>query len=197
MIDPAGGAADQLASNVRTVILVEGMSDRLAVEALAGRSGRDLQAEGISVIAVNGAKNFGRFLDRFGARGRDLTLAGLYDAAEEPDLRRGLEGAGFGFGSSRADIEALGFYACVEDLEDELIRALGPDEVIALVESRGELGPFRTLQKQPDWRGRPTDQQLRRFLGNSSHKIDYAPLLVDALDLAAVPRPLAELLTRM
>jgi hypothetical protein len=197
MIERAGEATDQLATHVRTVILVEGMSDRLAVEALARRSGRDLNAEGISVIAMNGAKNFGRFLDRLGPRGRDLLLAGLYDAAEEPDLRRGLERAGFGSGLSRADTERLGFHACVEDLEDELIRALGVDDVIAVVESRGELGPLRTLQKQPEWRGRPTDQQLRRFLGNSSRKIDYAPILIEALDSSDVPRPLAELLAHV
>jgi hypothetical protein len=197
MIEPAGGTTDQLATNVRTVVLVEGMSDRLAVEALAARSGRALDAEGVSVIAMNGAKNFGRFLGRFGPRGRDLTLAGLYDAAEEPDLRRGLERAGFGSALSRSDIERLRFFACVEDLEEELIRALGTDEVITVIESRDELGPLRTLQKQPEWRGRPTDQQLRRFLGNSSRKIDYAPLLVEALDLSDVPRPLAELLARV
>jgi hypothetical protein len=197
MIDPAGGATDQLAAGVRTVILVEGMSDRLAVEALARRSGRDLPADGVSVIAMNGATNFGRFLDRFDPRGRDLTLAGLYDVAEESDFRRALERAGFGSGLSRADLELLGFHACVEDLEDELIRALGTDGVIALVESRGELGPLRTLQKQQEWRARPVDQQLRRFLGNSSRKIDYAPLLVEALDLHDAPRPLAELLAHV
>jgi hypothetical protein len=197
MVDPAGETTDQLAAGARTVILVEGMSDRLAVEALALRSGRDLHADGISVIAMNGATNIGRFLDRFGPRGRDLTLAGLYDAAEEPTFRRGLERAGIGSDLSRADIELLGFHACVEDLEDELIRALGADEVIAVVESRGELGPLRTLQKQPEWRGKPADQQLRRFLGNSSRKIDYAPLLVEALDPSGVPRPLTELLARV
>jgi len=197
MIDSGGAATDELATSVRTVILVEGISDRLAVETLAGRSGRDLNAEGILVVAMNGAKNIGRFLDRFGPRGRDLTLAGLYDAAEEPDFRRGLERAGFGSDLSRADLERLGFHACVEDLEDELIRALGADDVIAVVESRGELGPLQTLQKQPEWRGRPTDQQLRRFLGNSSRKIDYAPLLVDALDHSDVPRPLAALLAHV
>ena len=197
MIDPTDGSADQLATNVRTVILVEGMSDRLAVEALAGRSGRALHAEGIGVIAVNGAKNFGRFLEHLGPRGRALTLAGMYDAAEEPDLLGGLERAGFGSDLARGDIERLGFHACVEDLEDELIRALGTDAVIAVVESRGELGSLRTLQKQPEWRGRPTDQQLLRFLGNSSRKIDYAPILIEALDLSDVPRPLAELLARV
>jgi hypothetical protein len=197
MKESAGGVTERRATNVHTVILVEGMSDKLAVEALAARSGRFLDADGVSVVAMGGAMNVGRFLERFGPRGRGLTLAGLYDVAEEPDIRRGLERAGLGSGLSRADIERLGFHACVEDLEDELIRALGPDEVMSVVESRGELGPFRTLQKQPEWRTRPVEQQLRRFLGNSSRKIDYAPRLVDALDLSVVPRPLEELLARV
>jgi hypothetical protein len=197
MMESARDVTEQRATNPRTVVLVEGKSDELAVEALASRFGRVLNEEGVSVTAMDGAKNIGRFLDRFGPRGLGLTLAGLYDEAEEPDLRRGLERTGFGSGLSRADIERLGFYACVEDLEDELIRALGPDEVIAEVESRGELGPLRTLQKQPHWRHRPIEQQLRRFLGNSSRKIDYAPRLVEALDPSNVPRPLAELLARV
>jgi hypothetical protein len=197
MKESAGGVTERRATNVHTVILVEGMSDKLAVEALAARSGRFLDADGVSVVAMGGAMNVGRFLERFGPRGRGLTLAGLYDVAEEPDIRRGLERAGLGSGLSRADIERLGFHACVEDLEDELIRALGPDEVMSVVESRGELGPLRTLQKQPEWRTRPVEQQLRRFLGNSSRKIDYAPRLVDALDLSVVPRPLEELLARV
>ena len=181
----------------RAVILVEGMSDRGALEALAARRGRPLTADGATVIAMGGAKNIGRFLDRLGPRGSDVALAGLYDAAEEPDIRRELERAGFGSGPSRLEMERLGFYACIEDLEDELIRALGADDVLAIVEEWGELGPFRTLQKQPEWRGRPIEQQLRRFLGNSNRKIRYAPLLVEALDLSKVPRPLDAVLAHV
>ena len=181
----------------RAVILVEGNSDRRALEALAARRGRALTAEGAAVVAMGGAKNIGRFLERFGPRGSDVALAGLYDVAEEPDVRRGLERAGFGSGSSRLELERLGFYACIDDLEDELIRALGAERVVDIVEERGELGPFRTLQKQPEWRGQPIDQQLRRFLGNSSRKIDYAPLLVDALDLSRTPRPLDAVLAHV
>jgi hypothetical protein len=121
-------------------------------------------------------------------------IAGLYDAAEEADIRRALERAGFGSARSRADTDRFGFYACDEDLEDELIRAVGADAVMEVIEARGELGSFRTLQKQPDWRGRPVEQQLRRFLGNSSRKIECAPLLIQALDLSRVPRPLHEVL---
>jgi hypothetical protein len=181
----------------RAVILVEGNSDRRALEALAARRGLALEADGVAVVAMGGAKNIGRFLERFGPRGSDVVLAGLYDLAEEPDVRRGLERAGFGSDPSSLELERLGFYACIDDLEDELIRAVGAERVVDIVEERGELGPFRTLQKQPEWRGRPLDQQLRRFLGNSNRKIDYAPLLVEALDLSRAPLPLDAVLAHV
>ena len=92
---------------------------------------------------------------------------------------------------TRTDMERLGFFVCSADLEDELIRALGAASVEAVVDAEGDLGSFRTLQKQPEWRGRATEQQLRRFMGSGSgRKIRYARLLVDALDLGQVPRPL-------
>jgi hypothetical protein len=182
---------------IRAVILVEGVSDRRALEALAARRERVLTADGVAVVAMGGAKNIGRFLERFGPRGSDVSVAGLYDVAEEPDVRRGLQRAGFASASSRLDLERLGFFACIDDLEDELIRALSPERVVDIVKGRGELGPFRTLQKQPEWRERPLDQQLRRFLGNSNRKIDYAPLLVDALDLSRAPRPLDAVLAHV
>ena len=181
----------------RAVILVEGISDRRALEALAARQERVLTADGVALVALGGAKNIGRFLERFGPRGSDVSVAGMYDVAEEPDVRRGLQLAGFGSGSSRLDLERLGFFACVDDLEDELIRAVGAERALDIVKERGELGPFRTLQKQREWREQPVDQQLRRFLGNSSRKIDYAPLLVDALDLSRVPRPLDAVLAHV
>ena len=186
-----------MSSLPRVVILVEGASDRRALEALAARRGHTLTADGVAVVAMGGAKNIGRFLERFGPRGSDVVLAGLYDVPEELDIRRGLERAGVGSSSSRLELETLGFYACVDDLEDELIRAVGAERVVDIVEERGELGPFRTLQKQPEWRGRPLDQQLRRFLGNSSRKIEYAPLLVEALDLSRAPRPLDAVLAHV
>ena len=181
----------------RAVILVEGNSDRRAVEALAGRRDRDLAADGVEVVAMGGVQGIRTFLERFGPRGSDVVVAGLYDVAEEPYVRRGLETAGLGSGSSRLELERLGFYACIEDLEDELIRAVGAERVMDIVEARGELGPFRTLQKQLGWRGQPLDQQLRRFLGNSNRKIDYAPLLIEALDLSAAPRPLDAVLAHV
>jgi hypothetical protein len=169
---------------------VEGVSDQVALEALAERRGRDLEAEGVSVLPIGGAQAIGGFLELLGPQGYGLKLAGLCDAGEEEEFRRGLEGAGLGSNLTRADMERLGFYVCVADLEDELIRALGAAAVEQVIDSQGGLRSFRTLQKQPAWRGRPTEEQLRRFFGSYGGKIQYARALVEALDLTRVPRPL-------
>jgi len=178
-------------ADARAVVLVEGISDQVALEALAERRGRDLDAEGISVVPIGGAQALGRFLNRFGPQGLDVRLAGLCDAGEERDFRRALERAGLGSDLTRAEMERLGFYVCVADLEDELIRALGAASVEQVVAAQGDLGSFRTLQKQSPWQGRTIEEQLRRFMGSGGRrKIRYARLLVDALDLTHVPRPL-------
>jgi hypothetical protein len=187
----AAAQAPAAGVDARAVVLVEGISDQFALKALAERRGRNLDAEGISVLPIGGAHAIGRFLTLFGPQGLDVRLAGLCDAAEEGDFRRGLERAGFGSHLTRVDMERLGFYVCVADLEDELIRALGAAAVEGVVDAQGDLGSFRTLQKQPAWQGRTTEDQLRRFMGSGgSRKIRYARLLVDALDLTQVPRPL-------
>jgi hypothetical protein len=179
------------ADDVRAVVLVEGLSDGSAVETLAERRGRDLAAEGVSVVPIGGAQAIRRALDLYGPGGLDLALAGLCDAGEEKSFRRGLEHAGLGTELSRDAMERLGFYVCEADLEDELIRALGAEEAEQVVEAHGDIGPFRTLQKQPEWRGRPLHDQLRRFFGSGGRrKIRYARYLVEAVELDRVPRPL-------
>jgi len=190
---PFDVARHALAAGVdsRAVVLVEGISDQCALEALAERRGRNLDAEGVSVVPIGGAHSIGRFLNLFGPQGFDIRLAGLCDAAEEGDFRRGLERAGLGSNLTRAEMESLGFYVCVADLEEELIRSLGSASVEQIVDAQGDLGSFRTFQKQPAWRGRASEQQLRRFMGSGGRrKIRYARLLIDALDLTQVPRPL-------
>ena len=56
----------------QAVVLVEGISDQCALEALAERRGRNLEAEGISVVPIGGAQSIGRFLNRFGPHGLDI-----------------------------------------------------------------------------------------------------------------------------
>jgi hypothetical protein len=178
-------------AEARAIVLVEGISDQIALATLAARRGRNLDDEGIVVVPIGGAQAIGRFLNRFGTQGLDKKLAGLCDAGEEDVFRSSLERAGFGSHLTRLDMERLGFYVCVEDLEDELIRALGPVSIEGVLDSQGDLGSFRTFQKQPAWRGQRVEGQLRRFLGSADRrKLRYARLLVEALDLAQVPRPL-------
>lgn len=178
-----------------TVVLVEGTSDQLALEALARLRGRDLGGEGISIVPMGGATGVGRFLEVFGPHGLDRRLAGLCDVAEEGYFQRGLERVGLGSNLTRAEMEALGFFVCVADLEDELIRSLGTPVVEEIIEHHGDLRSFRILQQQPAQQTRSTDAQLRRFMGTrSGRKSQYATWLVDALDIRRVPRPLEGLL---
>jgi hypothetical protein len=62
------------------------------------RSGRDatLAADGVAVVPIGGAQSIGRFLRHYGPEGLGVRLAGLCDAGEERDYRRGLERAGLG-----------------------------------------------------------------------------------------------------
>lgn len=185
-------------SEPRAVVLVEGLSDKAALDALARRRGRDLAAEGVAVVPMGGATNIRHFLGTYGPGGLDVRLAGLCDAGEEASFQRGLEWAGLGAGLGRAELEALGFYVCEADLEDELIRALGAPAVERVVEEQGELRSLRTFQKQAAQQGRTAEQQLRRFLGTrGGRKLRYARLLVGALGPARVPRPLDLVLTHV
>ena len=179
------------------VILVEGVSDQIAVDTLAARRGRDFAAKRVVVLPTGGVHAMGRYLMQFGPAGAGLRLAGLCDAGEENVVRRALASAGIGSPGTRAGIERLGFFVCVEDLEDELIRAIGAARVEALVDSQGDLGSFRALQGQPEWRRQPAGAQLRRFLGSGAgRKLRYARLLAGSVDLDRLPHPLDALLTR-
>jgi hypothetical protein len=180
------------------VVLVEGISDQIAVETLAARRGRDLAAGRTVVVPTGGVHAMARYLTQFGPAGAGLKLAGLCDSGEEDVLRRGLVRAGIGPAGSRAGMEQLGFYVCVEDLEDELIRAIGRAQVETLIDSQGDLGSFRSLQRQPEWRGRAGPAQLRRFLASGSRrKLRYARLLAGAVDLDRLPHPLAGVLAQL
>lgn len=135
---------------------------------------------------MGGATNIGHFVRRLGP---DVRLAGLYDVGEGGIFRRT-------FGTD--DLESLDFFVCDKDLEDELIRALGADAVVRVIEAQGQLGKLRTLQMQPAHRHEAIEVTLRRFMGTTSgRKLQYAQVLVEALDLERVPPPLDRLLQRM
>jgi predicted ATPase len=176
----------------RTVILVEGLSDLLVIKTLAGRQGRDLDAEGVSIVPLGGARLFEIYLHLFGARGLDLRVAGLVDNAEERYVVAALAADGHPATLTRQDRERLGFFVCVDDLEGELVRALGAPATQHVIANQGDAAGFRTFQNQPQNRALPFEDQLRAFLKN--RKVEYAPPLADAVQIASIPGPLAGLL---
>jgi hypothetical protein len=150
---------------------------------------------------MHGITNIGHHLARYRAVDPGTRIAGLYDEAEERFVLRGLQQVGCERTTpepDRAWLEARGFFSCSADLEDELIRALGPEAVERLVAAEGELRSFRTLQKQPALRERSLHDQLRRLMsGRSGGKERYAALMAEAVAWDRVPRPLARLLAVM
>jgi hypothetical protein len=164
------------------VVLVEGASDRRALETLAGRLGLDLAGLGISIVSMGGITNLGRHLGEVlpGTR-----VTGLHDAAEAAYVHRTLQRTG----------SSAVMFTCNADLEDELIRALGHRRVLDVIEVAGDAASYRTLRTQPFHRDRPESDVLRRFMGTTSgRKIRYAGLLAAALDLDQLPSPLAGVL---
>ena len=151
------------------VVLVEGVTDRIALEAVARRLGLDLA--GTEIVAIGGAQAIRRAAAQYDGE----RLVGLCDAGEERWFRRVLGDA---------------TYVCDKDLEDELIRALGAERVQAVVAAQNELETFRSFQNQVYWRGRPVERQLRRWLQNGGRYLRYPPLLIEAMQPDEIPRPL-------
>lgn len=161
------------------VILVEGVTDRIALEAVAAKLGRDLAAEGVEIVPIGGAQAIRRAFAQYDGE----RVAGLCDVGEERWFRRVLGDA---------------TYVCDADLEDELIRALGAPRVEEVLAGEGDLHTFRTFQNQPAWRGRPVEAQLRRWLQASDRRgKHYPPLLVGKLEPDDLPPPLASVLAAL
>jgi hypothetical protein len=171
-----------------SVILVEGESDKAALEVAAGVLGFDLTST--SIVVMNGATNVVRLLAETVPSG--ARVAGLYDVAEEAHIVRALAEAGLTDGRDPTALESRGFFACDRDLEAELIGALGAARVISVIETQGDdIRRFHSLQQMPEWRGRMVEDQLRRWFGSGSkRKVRYAPLLVRAMAAVEIPRPL-------
>jgi hypothetical protein len=159
------------------VVLVEGITDRIALEAVAAKLGRDLLQGGVvEIVPIGGAQA----IRRAAAGYEGQRVAGLCDAGEERWFRRVLGDATF---------------VCVQDLEDELIRALGQAGVEQVLAAQGDLETFRNFQNQPAWRGRPVEAQLRRGLQASDRRASrYPPLLIEPLEPDRIPRPLVGVL---
>ena len=162
------------------VVLVEGESDAVVVRDLARRT--DLELE---VVAMGGITNVATYVARLRRERSDAVLLGVCDERERRFMER-----------ERPDLADI--FVCERDLEDELIRAVGPETVVELLDELGELGRFRTFQEQPEWRGQPLHDQLRRFAGTrSGRKAVFAGRLAAELEDDSLPTPLARLSDRL
>ena len=178
-----------LAGEPQTVVVVEGLSDCFALEAVAVRLGCELDERGVAVLPTGGVTNIGRFLDVFGPAGRNVRVAGLCDEREGTWLRARFD---------RAGVPASGLFVCHRDLEEELIRAVGPSAVVEVIEREGEGESLRRMQQMPFHRGGAIEGHLHRFMGSKSgRKHRYARLLAEAVDASRVPPPLRDLVASL
>ncbi len=169
-------------------MLVEGESDRAALETIAPRLGVDLEAENITVTVIGGAGNFGRAIAEAAAAGH--RVGGLYDEKEERFVAGALNR------QEGEDLTRQGFFACRRDLEEEFVRALGVPAATAVLEANADLKGFRAFQDQDAHAGSDAAEQLRRFIGaNGARKAKYARLFADAVPFEDVPEPLNGLVT--
>jgi hypothetical protein len=186
-----------IVAEIHTFVLVEGDSDAGAVRALAAMLGCDPGLRHIQICSAGGVTNFSQSLAGFVRTHPNAQFCGMYDVAEERHVRRALARVSVPIAAYES-LEPFGFFACVADLEEELIRALGAEAVERVLEAQGELVSFRRLQAMPQYRHTPVDRQLHRFLGTrATRKIRSARRLVEALDPGRLPRPLVQLAARL
>ncbi|NED78870.1 ATP-dependent endonuclease, partial [Streptomyces sp. SID11233] len=62
----AGNAPPPADQGFRAAVLVEGLSDLAAIEALATGRGRDLAAEGTAVVSMGGAMSIAKYAEALG-----------------------------------------------------------------------------------------------------------------------------------
>lgn len=179
-------AALAAAVDASVVVLVEGISDQIAVDAMLARNGRDLDGQ-VVAVPIGGAQAVDNYLAKFVER-EDLTTLGLCDHAEANFFAdafgaHGLEG---------------NYFVCNPDLEAELIRAFELAELETIIEAQGELKSLRIMQKQAAWRDRPFDEQVHRWIrARALRSSRYAGVLVAEADEARLPQPLRELVARI
>ena len=92
----------EAAARAGTVIIVEGQSDKVALETLAQRRASGNAGAGVVIMAIGGAHAIGRFLVTWRRERSEVVLRGLCDEREEPDFRRALERVGIGRDLDRA-----------------------------------------------------------------------------------------------
>lgn len=182
-------------TRVRKVVLLEGVSDVAAVTRVAATRGVSL--DGVQLVDLAGVTNVQRQLIELHRTTTDLDILGLCDAPEVRFVEHALRTVGHHIGDA-SDLAPYGFFVCNADLEEELIRALGTEQSMHVIERLGLGTKFATLRQQPAWQRRPLADQLHRFCGVASGRKELlAGALAAALQPQRIPAPLAQLVDRI
>jgi hypothetical protein len=177
-----------------TWVLLEGASDVAAVQAASERAGLELGDAGVRLIDMGGATNVRRHLLDAARAPTSPRVLGMCDIKEGGFFVRALRELECDV-SSVDELPRWGFQLCDRDLEDELMRALGPDGVRRVLDSLRLSGRFATFTRQPAWAARDFHEQARRFAGVASGRKEVmAAALAATLDPEALPSPLRQLL---
>jgi hypothetical protein len=180
-----------------TVVLLEGPSDVAAVRAVAAANGMTDGVHRYRLIDMGGVTNIRRHLEAIRTASMPVRVMGMCDAGEATFFVRALQAVGDGL-YSESELAPHGFHVCEADLEDELIRALGPERVVSALYRLGLRGTLATFQRQPAWRDRPLHEQLHRFAGVASgRKTLLAGAFAEALAPDEAPAPLRRLVAGM
>jgi len=185
-----------------TWVLLEGASDVAAILALRAARGIRPDDEPCVLVDMGGATNIRRHLAAAAETEPRPTVIGLCDEQEAPFFVRALaahhRALGFDAAPTLATMSSHGFHVCRQDLEDELIRALGVDGTLAVLADLDLDTTFEAFTRQLAWQGKPVLHQLRRFCGTTSGRKELlAGAMAAALDVEATPPPLAALLGLM
>lgn len=146
------------------VIGVEGISDRILIERIAGLTDRNLDRLGISLVETRGSGNMPAIIKLFGASGFQIPLSILIDEDARGETADVL-------GVDAADVEQHGVFVSQPDLEGEYIAAIGHEETWDVLEKSG----LFTAHKLRSWPatghgGTRTAEDVRGFcLRNKVH----------------------------
>jgi putative ATP-dependent endonuclease of OLD family len=178
----------------RKVVLVEGPSDRATLLRLAQRVGKNTDGLGVTILSLDGGSTISAFLRLFGPNALGLELIGLCDADKEPRWLKDLNQNGIPV-TDRATMAAKGFFVADPDLEGIFVSALGVPTVEAIIQAEGEQPAYQKFAADPKNASLTKPEVLRKFLHREN--IRWAVPLVDALNPAALPGVLNDLVTKL
>ena len=113
----------------RRMLFVEGLADRIIIEAAARTVGVSFDRLGVSVFALDGADKFSHVLKVVGSGGFNLPIAGICDEDRESSWATLLN-------LKPKKMAANGFFVARRDLEHEYVAAIGAERVAnALIEN--------------------------------------------------------------